>query len=114
MTRVKAFQEMLRQMSKHFTVSDIQSVIYVWENASERGFMLHMANGEYWYLTNVLNIGYFALYKYPPPIPAISDLQLPGMWTEQTFALQTKPDDLNYFLKKNGKAASLFMTLQED
>lgn len=111
MTRVKAFQEMLRQMSNQFTVPDIVSVIFVMENADERAFMLNMSNGEYWFVSNYLNSERYRLYKYPAPIPAISDL--PGLPT-QMVQIVTKPTDLAYFLSKNGKATSLFMKVMED
>jgi hypothetical protein len=112
MTRVKRFEEMLRQMAKHFIVSDVVSVLFVWENFQAIGFMLYMANGEYWYVTDVKVANHFELFKYPPPIPALSDLQ--PMWTTETFVMHTKPVDLNFFLARSGKADSLFMTLKED
>lgn len=111
MTRVKAFQEMLRQMSNQFIVSDIVSVIFVIENTHECAFMLYMSNGEYWFVTNNPDLRVFVLYKYPAPIPAISDL--PGLPID-TVQVSTKPADLNYFLAKNGKATSLFMKVLED
>jgi hypothetical protein len=115
------FQEMLRQMAIHFTVGEIQHVVFHWMNGHGVGFMMLMDNGEYWYATNLVvvdgveqwpaDLGTFSLYKYPPPIPAISDLK---PLTQHTLQLNMHPEEINQYVKNNGGGHPLFLTMHDD
>ena len=118
MRRVSIFQELLRQMSVQFTLSDVVKCVFYWNNQWASGFMLAMANGEYWYLTSVgtartevTPAGVFKLFKYPPPIPAITELPL--MPLRETIKLETDPRDINDYIKEMGGAESLFLDHKE-
>lgn len=106
--RVRIFATMLQQMAIHFTVSQVQRCVFVWENATHIGFMLLMENGEYWYVTNLGLLG-FELFKYPPPIPALSDLAQNKLMPAETVAVQTMPVDINSYITEVGGGGSTFL-----
>ena len=108
---LQRFVEMLRQMAIHFNVGQIQKVIYYWYNSNEIGFMLVMDNGEYWYVTSAGSKTHtFQLFKYPPPLPAISDVLI----SSDSIVVHTSADELNDYVSQNGGGDSLFLSLDTD
>jgi len=111
--RLKAFIEMLRQMAGQFTISEIVSVIFVVETELDSHFLLHMQNGEYWMVTNAgssrfssaLQFGTFELFKFLPPIPALSQFPYYATWG----SLVPDPLDLNTYLKENNCSETLYL-----
>jgi hypothetical protein len=122
MRRTAAFQEMLRQLAIHLTLADIVQCVFVWRNARHVGFMLHMANGENWYVTNlksvapqdfneVTPVGVFEVFKYPAPIPALNEIR---PWPGDTITVEWQPRDVNDYIKEMGGADTLFLTPKEE
>lgn len=114
--RLKRFIEMLRQMSVHFTVSQVTQCVFCWENGTHTGFMLFTENGEYWYLTTIHDpLGQaFELFKYPPPIPAFSDLVNTGVFPVETVRVEMKPKDINHYIIETGGAPSAFLVERDE
>lgn len=107
MRRTAVFQEVLRQMSIHFTASDIVTCVFVWAAGyATYGFMLHHANGEYWYVTNFQNNTVFELFKFPPPIPAVTEIR---PWPSERFQIEWSPRDINDYIKEMGGTDTLFL-----
>lgn len=111
---IQVFEEMLRQMSVHFTVNQIVKVLYTGGHLIiPRVFMLYMENGEYWFVQDIENekTVLFGLHKYPPPIPSVSELP----WVRgKVPAIVWNPEDLNDYVKANGGGESLSMPLHGD
>jgi hypothetical protein len=108
---------MIRQMSIHFSVADIVRCLFFWNNGTNYcGFMLHMANGESWYVTNLRSLkhqfnevtpaGQFELFKFPPPVPAINEIQ---PWPTVAVRVEWNPRDVNDYIKEMGGADTLFL-----
>jgi hypothetical protein len=112
--RLTAFKEMLRQMSIHLKLSEVVKVILVIYNVPHYGFLLYMENGEYWWVINKVyeNDPNYVLFKYPPPIPAITELRPLPVDTAQ---MAWYPPDLNDFLRDSGSSGdTLFLAQKGD
>lgn len=106
---IEDFKEMLRQMALHFTVSDVQFVVFTCTNSRGTAFMLLMDNGEYWFVTSMPR-GIYALFKYPPPVPHFATL--PGM-NNTVAGIEFKPAALMEVITEMGGGASHFQTLDD-
>lgn len=102
---IELFEEMLRQMSPHFTISEIVSVLFVARSAFDLAYLLHMQNGEYWFVSRA-PWKRFELFKFPPPIPAMDQFPWPS---KNAIQLRWKPDDLNEYLKTNGCSETMYL-----
>jgi hypothetical protein len=109
------FITMLQQMAVYFSVGQIQSVVYYWSTGLVSGFMLVMDNGEYWYCTNINFPPKYELFKYPPPLPASSDLRAAGVLMPGTVIVVASTDDvLNEYVRRNGGGESHYLDLDNE
>lgn len=107
---VKMFEEMLRQMSVHFTVSQVVHVVIFVHSSKGVGFLLAMENGEYWWVTNISptnSDGVFVLYKYQAPVPTVE--QLIGAPLVDAANWGINPVVLNDYLEAVGGSETLFL-----
>jgi hypothetical protein len=112
MTRVEKFVDMLAQMAVHFNVTQVVTCVLTWANDTHVGFLLLMQNGEYWYVTDMplqQQVGQYTLFKFPPPIPAFSQLEPMPM---ASLAVEFKPRDINAYIMEMGGSETLFMSEQ--